>query len=108
MATHNRWMLQMLLENQGQWKAEQTLERERMAAKRDERAAECAECSERNTVGPRPNICNMADPVGLCRVAKELDRFLDTLRSDFNCHGHLHQQNVIRSGSYTQTSQTLR
>ena len=39
-ATQNRLMLEMLLENQAQWKAEQRLERERMAAERDRMAAE--------------------------------------------------------------------
>ena len=39
-ATQNRLMLEMLLENQAQWKAEQKLERERMAAERERMAAE--------------------------------------------------------------------
>jgi hypothetical protein len=34
-ATQNRLMLEMLLKIQAQWKAEQKLERERMAAKRE-------------------------------------------------------------------------
>jgi hypothetical protein len=37
--TQNRLMLDMLLENQARWKAEQRLERERMAAKRERMAA---------------------------------------------------------------------
>jgi len=56
-ATHNRLMLQMLLENQAQWKAKQTFARERMAAERnrtaanwDQWATECAELTERTTV----------------------------------------------------------
>jgi len=95
-ATQNRLTLEMLLENQAQWKAEQRLERERMAAERermaaerDEWANERAECTKRSTVGPRPNIYNMVDPVRFCGGAKELDRFLDALRSNFNSHGHL-------------------
>ena len=39
-ATQNRLMLEMLLENQAQWKAKQKLERERMAADRERMAAE--------------------------------------------------------------------
>jgi hypothetical protein len=39
-ATQNRLMLEMLLENQAQWKAEQKLERERMAAELERMAAE--------------------------------------------------------------------
>jgi len=69
-ATQKRLMLEMLLENQAQWKAEQKLERERMAAERkrlaaewDQWAAECAECAERSIAGPRPNIYKMVDPV---------------------------------------------
>ena len=39
LATQNRLMLEMPLENQAQWKAEQKHERERMAAERDQMAA---------------------------------------------------------------------
>jgi len=98
-ATPNRLMLEMLLENQAQWKTDQRLEREwmvaerePMAAKRDEWAAKCAELAERtewSTVGPRLNICMMVDLVRFCGGAKELDRFLDALRSNFDSHGHL-------------------
>jgi len=73
-------MLEMLLENHAQWKAEHRLEqermaaeRERMAAQRDEWAAERAEHTERRTVGPRPNIYKMVDPGRFCGGAKELD-----------------------------------
>jgi len=96
LATQNRLMLEMLLENQAQWKAERRLkrermadERERMAAERDQWAAERAERTERSTVGPRPNIYKTVDPVRFSGGAKELDRFLDALRSNFNSHRHL-------------------
>jgi len=79
-ATQNRLMLEMLHENQAQSKAEQRLEqarmaaeRERMAAKRDQWAAKRAKCAERSTVGPRPNICTMVDPVRFCGGAEALD-----------------------------------
>jgi len=42
-ATQNRLMLEMLLENQAQWKAKQKLERERMAAGWEPMAAERAQ-----------------------------------------------------------------
>jgi hypothetical protein len=52
-------MLEMLLENQAQWKAEQKLEwermaaeRERMAAERDQWAAKRAKRTERSITGP--------------------------------------------------------
>jgi hypothetical protein len=68
-ATQNRLMLEMSLENQAQLKAElrhewewMAAKRERMAAKRDQWAAEYAELTQWNTVGPRPNIYTMVDP----------------------------------------------
>jgi hypothetical protein len=58
-ATQNWLMLEMLLENQAQWKAEQRLERERMAAEfdgmateQDQWAAERTGRTERSTVAP--------------------------------------------------------
>jgi hypothetical protein len=82
MATQNRLTLEMLLENQAQWKTEQRLKRERMQTERDQWAAEHAECSEpteRRIVGPRPNIYTMVDPVRYCGGAKELVQCLDAL-----------------------------
>ena len=77
-------MLEMLLEHQAQWKAEQKLEREmmaaergRMAAERDEWAAERAEWAEQSITGPKPNIYKIHNPVWYCGGANELDRFLD-------------------------------
>jgi len=88
-------MLEMLLDNQAQWKAELTHKRERMAANRermaaepDERAAERAQCAQRGIVGPRETIYMMVDPVRYCGSANELAPFLDTLHSNFNSHGH--------------------
>jgi hypothetical protein len=50
-ATRNRLMLEMLLENLAQWKAEQRLEQERIAAEQERMAAEwdqwVGECAER-------------------------------------------------------------
>jgi len=98
-ATQNRLMLEMLLENQAQWKAEQNLDRERMGATRermvteqDTWAAERAERAGRSIQCPRQNIYETVDPVPYCGSAKELGPFLDTLHLNFNSHGHLHQQ----------------
>lgn len=58
-AIQNWLMPEMLLANQSQWNAKQTLEQEkvaaeqqRMAAKRDRWAAQHPECTEQSTVGP--------------------------------------------------------
>jgi len=94
-ATQNRLMLEMLLQNQAQWKAGQKLESKRMAAKREGMAAERdqwaatrAKRAKRSITGPRPNIHKMVDLVRYCGGAKELDQFLNTLRLYFNSHGH--------------------
>jgi len=88
-------MLEMLLKNQGQWKAEQRPEMDRMAAKpermvanRDHWAAKRPVRTEQSTVGPTPNIHNMVDRIMFCGGATEQDRFLDVLRSNFNSEGH--------------------
>jgi hypothetical protein len=60
-----------------------------MAAERDYWAAERAERAEQSIAGPTLNIYQMVDPVKYCSGAKELDRFLDALRSNFNSDGHL-------------------
>jgi len=79
-ATQNRLMMEMLLENQAQWKAEQKLDQESMAAERERMASELdlwaakrAECAERSITGPRPNIFKIVDPLRYCGGAKELD-----------------------------------
>jgi len=81
-ATQNWLMLKMLLENQAQWKTEQTLERERMAAEwegmaaeRDHYAAERAERTGPSTVGPRSNIHKMVYPIRFCGGAKSCTDF---------------------------------
>jgi len=86
-ATPNRLMLEVLLQNQADWEAEQSLEQERraaekdrMAAERDQWAAERAKHTEQSTVGPGPNIYNLVEPVRLCYSARELDHVLDVLR----------------------------
>jgi hypothetical protein len=98
-ATQNWLMPEMLHENQSQWNAKKRVEwekiaaeRERMAAKRDQWAAKHAERTEQSTMGPRPNIYMMGDPIRSCGGAKALVLFLDVLHSCCNCHGHLLQR----------------
>jgi hypothetical protein len=88
-ATETRLMLEMLLENLVLGKAEQRLEQERMLAERDELAAEPAECTERSTIRPRPNIYKIVEPITFGVSAKELDRLLDALHCNLNSHIHL-------------------
>ena len=96
LATQNLLMLEMWLENQANWKGEQKLEWERMAAKReriaanrDYGAADRAEHPEWSIAGPRPNIHKRVDPVKYCGGAKELDRYRDLLHLKLYSHGHL-------------------
>jgi len=60
-----------------------------MAAEQHQSAAQCTEHTEQSTLGPRPNIYKMVDPVCYCSSAKELDQFLGAFWSNFNSHGHL-------------------
>jgi len=92
-------MLEMLPDNQAQWKAEQRLnsarmaaERDRMAAVRDRWAADRAEPKEHGTIVPRPNIYNMVDHIWYYASAKDLVQFLDALCLNCNSHGHLFPQ----------------
>jgi len=96
MASQNLLMLEMLLEDQARWKADQRLEWERIAAEREpiaaeqnQRAAKRAKRAKHSIVDARPNIYKIVDPVQYCGGAKEPDRYLDTLLSNFNSHGHL-------------------
>jgi hypothetical protein len=61
----------------------------RQAATLDQCAAEHTKRTKRSTVCLNLNSYKMIDPVRFCGCAKELDRFLDLLRSNFNSHGHL-------------------
>lgn len=76
-------MLEILLERLAQWKAEHTVERERMvakqeqmASKRDQWAAKHTNSAKQSIADPRPNIYRMVDHIGYCGGAKELDRVL--------------------------------
>ena len=93
MATQNRLMLKMQLENQAQWKAKQRLEGERMAAEREQTAADQDQLATKrpkpNTVGSGRNIYTIVDPIRFCGSAKEVDQSLDALRSNLNSRGHL-------------------
>jgi hypothetical protein len=63
-------------------------EQERTAAERDQWAPEPAKPAKRSITGPQPNVYKTVDRVRYCGGAKELDRFLDALRSNCNSHGH--------------------
>jgi len=75
-------MLEMLLQIQAQWKTEQRLEWERMAAERaritakwDQWAAKRATRAERNIVGPRPIIYKYWTPYSTGAVQKSWTDF---------------------------------
>jgi len=95
-ATKNRLLLETLLENKAQCKADHRLEWEgmvaewkRMAAKRNRWAADHAAHNERGMLGPRQNINKMVDHIWYCSGAKEQDRFLEPLDLNFNYHNPL-------------------
>jgi len=96
MATRKWVILEMPLEHQAQWNAEQGLQWETMMAQWEPMAAQwkqwsakCAECTKRHTTGLKRNIYKIVDPVRYCGSAKELDHFLYPLCSNFNSDGHL-------------------
>jgi hypothetical protein len=82
MMVQNRMLLKLLFEQQAEWKEERT----RMLAELDHsRPTERNETSEPT----QSKIFKMVDPVRYCGRAKELDKFLESLRSNFNSHKHL-------------------
>jgi len=96
MATQNRLMLDILLENHSQHNSKQrqdwegiAAEREWMTAELDQLAAACDERTERSIIRPRPKIHMMVDPVQHCGGAQELDWFLYPFQSNYNSPKHL-------------------
>jgi hypothetical protein len=61
---------------------------EQMPAERDYWAVKLARLGKRNILALRPNINNMVNMILFSGGAKQLDRFLDVLRLNFNSHGH--------------------
>jgi len=82
MMAQNRMLLKLLIEQQAEWKEERT----RMLAELDRsRPTEQNETSEPT----QSKILKMVDPVRYCGGAKELDKFLESQRSNFDSHKHL-------------------
>jgi hypothetical protein len=82
MMAQNRMLLKLLFEQQADWKEERT----RMLAELDH-----SQPTERNETSEptQLKIFKMVDPVRYCGGAKELDKFLESLRSNFDSHKHL-------------------
>ena len=81
MLEQNRMLLKLLFEQQAEWKEERTL----MLTKHDRSRTIDRPYNPRN----QSNIFKMVDPLRYCGGAKELDKFLETLRSNFASHKHL-------------------
>jgi len=79
----NRMLLKLLFEQQAEWKEQRT----RMLSELDRsRATDTLE-----NPGNQSKIFKIVDPLRYCGGAKELDKFLETLRSNFASHKHLFQ-----------------
>jgi hypothetical protein len=73
--------LKLLFEQQAEWKEERT----RMLTEPDRRQT----IDRAENSGNHSNIVMMVDPLLYCSGAKELDKFLETLWSNFASHKHL-------------------
>jgi hypothetical protein len=80
MLQQNRMLLKLLFEQQAEWK-----ERTRMLSELDRSRA----TDRPEDPGNQSKIFKMVDPLRYCGRAKELDKFLETLRSNFASHKHL-------------------
>jgi len=81
MLLQNRRLLKLLFKQQAEWKVERT----RMLTKLDRsRTIERPE-----NPGNQSKIFKIVYPLRYCGGAKELDKFLETLRSNFASHKHL-------------------
>ena len=82
MMAQNRLLLKLLFEQPAEWKEERT----RMLAELDR-----SRPTERNETSKpaQSKIFKMVDPVWYCAGAKELDKFLESLGSNFDFHKHL-------------------
>jgi hypothetical protein len=81
MREQNRMLLKLLFERQGKWKEERT----RMLTEIDRSRT----INRPEKSGDQSKIFKMLDPLRYCGGAKELDKFLKTLRSNFASHKHL-------------------
>jgi hypothetical protein len=81
MLEQNRMLLKLLFEQQAEWKEERT----RMLTELD-----CSRTIDRpENTRTQSMIFKMVDPLWYCGAAKELDEFLETLRSNYASHKHL-------------------
>jgi hypothetical protein len=80
MLEQNRMLLILLFEQQAEWKEERT----RMLSELDRSGA----TDRPENSGNQSKIFKMVDPLRHCGGAKELDKFLETLRSNFASHKH--------------------
>jgi len=81
MLKQNRMLLKLLFEQQAEWKEERT----RMLTELDRSRT----ITRPENPGNQSKIFKMVDPLRYCGRAKELDKFLETLRSNFASHEHL-------------------
>ena len=81
MLEQNRMLLKLLFEQQAEWKEERT----RMLTELDRSRT----IDRPENPGNQSKIFKMVDPLRYCGGAKELDKFLETLRSNFASHKHL-------------------
>jgi hypothetical protein len=81
MLEQNRMLLKLLFEQQAEWKEERT----RMLSELDRSRA----TQRPENAGNQSKIFKMVDPLRYCGGAKELDKFLETLRSNIDSHKHL-------------------
>jgi len=81
MLEQNRMLHKLLLEQQAEWRQERT----RMLTELDLSRT----INRPENTGNQSKIFKMVDPLQYCGGAKELDKFLETLRSNFASHKHL-------------------
>jgi len=81
MLEQNRMLLKLLFEQQAEWKEERT----RMLTELDRSRT----IDRLENTGNQSKIFKMVDPLRYCGGAKELDKFLETLWSNFASHKHL-------------------
>jgi hypothetical protein len=81
MLEQNRMLLKLLFKQQAEWKEERT----RMLTELDRSRT----IDRPGNPGNQSKIFKMVDPLRYCGGAKKLDKFLETLRSNFASHKHL-------------------
>jgi hypothetical protein len=82
MMAQNRMLLKLLFEQQAEWKEEHTWLLAQLGRSRPTERNETSEPTQ-------SKIFKMVDPVRYCTGAKELNKFLESLRWNFDSHKHL-------------------